>query len=361
MRPLLILSCTIGLLYQVYEVSDLFFAYRTQTAVQIAMETNIVIPSFSICFRAIDFVLNRKKSGRKYPKTRDANTLPKIPVDLVMDVLGSTTVHEILREAPEPKVLMSSCRLRQSDFYSLMYYNDHTDCNKLFNVTSYVFREFVCYHVQKANVSMYNLWQVSFVPEYFNLLYSISFDIRLFYDVQFFTVYVHEPDTSMLFDSAQTRIFRRLKRDSVQTVQATYRSVTNHRLPSPYDTNCSNLAGRHKSFTELALECMNNQTIEKLGKIFFASFNWNTSTSDNGPWNRATKDILDLSFLTGRDILDPYIDSVMKEIKDKCFRTISVCEFKHTYSRLTRREDDHMMIDLMLPRDPMVTITHYPR
>ena len=256
MKPLSILVCLVGLLYQVYEVSDLFFAYRTQTSVRIELQTKIPIPSFSACFRAVDFLKSRKtlpeKLGQNHdtnghrsksmrPKSmrpHDPNRIEILPNDRVMDLLESTTVNEIFQYAPSSSILIKSCRLRRIDSFSLMYYDDPADCYQLFNVTSYVSREFVCYHVQKSNVSIYDLWQVSFVPEYFNLLYSITFDHDRLRDVEYHTVYVHEADTSMLFDSALTRIFQRLEKDSVTTVQTTYRTVTNHRLPSPYDTNC---------------------------------------------------------------------------------------------------------------------------
>lgn len=256
MKPLLILVCLVGLLYQVYEISDLFFGYQTQTSVRIELQTRIPIPSFSACFRAVDFLESRKIISKKFPQGHDTNghrsksMRPKsmrphdrnrieiLPNDRVMDLLESTTVDEIFQYAPSSSILIKSCRLRQINSFSLMYYNDLTDCYKLFNVTSYVSREFVCYHFQKSNVSIYDLWQVSFVPEYFNLLYSITLDHERLRDVEYYTVYVHETDTSMLFDSAMTQMFQRLKKDSVATVQTTYRTVTNHRLPSPYDTNC---------------------------------------------------------------------------------------------------------------------------
>lgn len=65
--------------------------------------------------------------------------------------------------------------------------------------------------------------------------------------------------------------------------------------------------------------------------------------------------------LSGRNLLDPTVDHHLKLFKSQCFKTISVCTFKHTYSTLTHRDDFQMSIDMMLSRDPMVTITHYPR
>ena len=65
--------------------------------------------------------------------------------------------------------------------------------------------------------------------------------------------------------------------------------------------------------------------------------------------------------LTGRDLLDPTVDHHLKLFKSQCFKPISMCTFKHTYSSLTPRDDFQMSIDMMLPRDPMITITHIPR
>ena len=118
---------------------------------------------------------------------------------------------------------------------------DH--CKRLFQVEKYFHREFMCYKIKliprsatlypyyksknvttyidrysKENLSVdalpgsekaYEIQKTSFTKHWFGLFYSIFFNGKLFKDGQYFTVVVHEANSSNLYDSALTTLMWR--------------------------------------------------------------------------------------------------------------------------------------------------------
>ena len=131
------LLCFVGFVYQVIEISQEFFAYRTTSKIILRVDNKIIDPSIIFCTRCTD-ILDRSNYQHYgiYAKSNFNYT------EVLSDV-SKLTIKDIFDLTPAPEHVMIGCQIRKNAYDVNSYSQD--ECYSLFHVTKYIEGMFVCY------------------------------------------------------------------------------------------------------------------------------------------------------------------------------------------------------------------------
>lgn len=349
-RLLPALICLTGFMIQVIEVSRLYFRYSTQTEVGVFVADELEPPSLSVCFRYID-ILNRTRLSQ------ELKIHVKSPIRVTEDIhyiQSLLRIKDIFEFSPRLEDIYESCIIRFPNEYQV-HKLTKDKCRENFKMHRYYHREFICYRFEPKNFNQrLQIKYYSYAPEYFNLVFSIHFDSRIFSDSEYFSAYVHEPNTSFLLDSGQSkmflRIYKRMNR-ARETISVSYSSVRTERMPPPYDTRCinPNFINSASQMSKLFIEfdCINNFTLRELDRVMFALHTYKSN--------------LTAKVLTVPDLTNPYIGNKLRRYTRMCKVKNDPCITSFTFSKVSLYPSEVLSSELLVPSDPIINIRHVPR
>lgn len=349
-RLLPTLICLTGFMIQIIEVSRLYFRYNTQTEVGVFVADQLQAPSLSVCFRYID-ILNRSQL-----RTGLGLNISEKAFDLadIHRIQSRLRIRDIFEYSPRLEDIYESCVIRFPNEYHVHKLNKDK-CRENFKMTRYYHREFICYRFEPKNFDKrLEIKYYSYAPEFFNLVFSIHFDSRLFSDSEYFSAYVHEPNTSFLLDSGQSKMFLRIykrMKQAKEAISVSYSSVRTVRLPSPYDTFCVDpeFTSPPSSMSKLFMEfsCINNYTLREMNRVMFALHIYNSN--------------LTAKVITVPDLSNPVISSKLSKYTKLCKVKHDPCITSFTFSKVSLYPSEFLSSELLVPSDPIITIRHVPR
>ena len=236
------LLCFLGFVYQVIQISQEFFAYRTTTTVILRLGDKNIDPSIIFCTRCTD-ILDRKNYEEYgiYAKSNFNYT------EVLSDV-SKLTIKDIFDLTPAAEDVVIGCQIRKNAYDVNSYSQD--ECYSLFRVTKYVEGMFVCYqfsttmgdskfHCDEASRSYFSvneLYGISLKQLFF---FSNTIKVISFIPKGFNNSILNMPFTSRRFYVLKLRYNE--KHFSASTLNYMYISGDLYiitRLEKPYDTKC---------------------------------------------------------------------------------------------------------------------------
>lgn len=368
-RLIIFICCFIGCSYHCFEVCQLYFNFTTTTEVSVDRAVNSKPPHVSICFRFIDLLdLDHLKNQTHHPEFRYMKRpLTAEQYDLLWDTL---TLNDIFHLTPDPKhqPLVDKCMIRSRTTWQMKRMNE-TECRSRFTIRKYFHREFICYKFYAWNDDdRLDFRRYSHVSEFFNLLFGLTFKEELVENCEYFTAYVHEPDTIEFFDSSQSRLFLRVYKSYGVTEKftLTYSTVRTERLPPPYETQCYDLpvmSGQiytnWKNITygmtndEKFYSCLSNRTKEVFNKSFVAPHIYDKRI------NYTLLSRWDLSLEGNMEKFENCTKSCQEY--DLKSHTNLPCLFSYTYTKATMQPSNRTTLYLYAPQDPLIHVRHVAR
>lgn len=228
----------IGLSYQIYQMSDLYFSYKIGTSVKIGIPKILKPQAVSLCVRYTDILeysrLNAE-TGRNWSYTRDLET--------IFTYKDNLTLAEIFKYTPAVDKVVDMIAFRNSDSYDFTFRfgSDSHDVE----VHKYFYLAFICYRIVQTNAipQAYTFYTVTpSVPGLISLI-ELSAAMNLSTIVQ---VSVHGSQT-FPYRSLKTVPFQVRLREgqNEETGSTVYNSFavynvreTTRLLPPPFESDC---------------------------------------------------------------------------------------------------------------------------
>ena len=144
--------------------------------------------------------------------------------------------------------------------------NRDTDCYQHFTMSKYHHRDMICYKLLPKfgrNDTMLSMFEYTFKADHYSLIYYINLNDKFFSGVRMLSAYIHEPDTTELYDSLLAPNFRISKPNHI--LRVSYKTLHIKRLEPPYDTMCRSYPKR-SSQADQYLKRIQNETVTKLNR-----------------------------------------------------------------------------------------------
>lgn len=110
---------------------------------------------------------------------------------------------------------------------------------------------------------MLSMFDYAFKADHYGLIYYINLNDKFFSGVRMLSAYIHEPDTTELYDSLLAPNFRISEPDHV--LRVSYKTLHIRLLEPPYDTMCRVYPER-SSQADQYLKRIQNETVTKLNR-----------------------------------------------------------------------------------------------
>ena len=329
------LSASAGLLYQVTEVSGLYFKYETKTAIVQSISGPVTPPHVCLCVRYTDLIHGPKGMRR-------AATLEERFV-----YQSRLTIKEIFDLTPAANHSLTWCAYRSNDsMHSLV---STSECYSLFNVSKFYTQDLMCYNVDPLIKTTYLINRVAHSLYFSHMMFAVRFSkaFNAADKIHVIAFYGEYPWISRNYASITTRL-------------ADYRKMTfkNNKyyvsflwnkyllLPAPFDTNCSRVPIEQSS--ECKKSCMIDQLI-KINKV---------------PSSEFITDPIDLPHVNFYDLNDSSTRAFVLHAEALCS---SRCDANPCYTDITSTfmdahteleiPDQVITIHSRIPLAPVITVT----
>ena len=336
-KILSVLLCSLGLLYQVEQISERYFKFQSRSDIHLSIPENTTMPRISTCWYL--------KSVMKGMEEKS--------VEEFYNKLDTMTVEEIFNSVPPVENIMKEeegCAIRKpSQFISI--YPNRSECLKLFFIKRYIQRNFICYKFYVKNMEEENLeiTEYSLTPSSPGLIYRIVMNETPFANVPYFSAYAHSLSSSDLLDSMYAQSVFQYRDNASKyshiNIKVTYNSISITKLKPPYDTACRHYTPFYNGW-EYVYEKLKNEMIEKLGRIHTFYPESNQTRKDKIISSQVLKNV---SFL-----------KKFNEIYQSCDKTIHDCHLEYLVSKFTLSFGPDVVIYVNWPQDSHIGMRSVP-
>lgn len=356
-----------SMLYQMYHISSLYFAYAVVTSIKMETPKNIFLPSTSLCIYYPN-ILNRTlvslKLKEKYPSidTRD------LELSDTQDIL---TIKDIFTMTPDFNNLISNsnCYHRKHSVHLI----NNLRCTSILRSIKYFYGNSICYYISLRHSlihSFLTLHELKGHAFYLDLMYEIVLDAQIFQNVSLIDAYIylssHIPHKinsfSVSFSRDKSLSFENSPSFRLNFYFLSYSVVDNSYLSWPYSHCIDRDSSEGETLSPPADEifkeemirrsktnCMNQCLIEnvrrKLNRVPMTTIITNTS--------------YDEYLVTTTDLTDKMFQSNLSEIEDLCRQTCPARDCKETIylTRLLRTESaDQIRFWINAPNQPTIRV-----
>ena len=251
---------TIGLLYQLGQISNRYFMYQTRSEVQLSVPDSITVPILSTCWWIKDLMTDMKNKQ----------------LNEFYSHISKMTIDEILKNIhPVEKILENDvgCTVRLPNKLAASYpYSTRKECLTMFNITTYIQRDFSCYQFTPTAIdssTQLSLVEYTLSPQSSGLVYRLYMDQKIFTSIASLIGFVHSPYSSRIHDSIFANSFTRFGKSNMSLgimVKVSFSGVSIERLEPPFDTACRIFPER-ASAIQYFLTKLQQETILTLGKV----------------------------------------------------------------------------------------------
>ena len=186
------LLCLTGFLYQVIEISVLYFSFPTSTKVILELEGIHSKPSVVFCAQFID-ILDRTYYEKYGIRSEQELLRDRSGHDSIERELSVLTVQDIFDLTPKVNKVMQGCRLRRNSYQLTPY--DLEFCRKIFHINKYIQGKYLCYQFLQNNSFDCELASQSHSSS--NDLYEVSFE-RFFTKSVYLKLFAMSPTPGVL-------------------------------------------------------------------------------------------------------------------------------------------------------------------
>lgn len=253
-KILLYVFCLTGFLYQCTQISVSYFKYAVQTKIQLIVPQEVKINDYTICVRYTDVI-----TGNDFIETPDFS----------INFMKNHTLQQIFDSVPQPEELIDECVIHDADSFVVFNLN-RSECYEKFNVTRYIYREFVCYELHYKNDSeIFSHLQVSGSFIFAKILYQITLNESTpLNNVRLLTASAYFPGDWVQYASLEMANDISTRR----SIDSTYNYYTTRNqmfevtlLEPPYETNCFSYG--NSSNDMCIMDCLKRESMKKFNAI----------------------------------------------------------------------------------------------
>ena len=350
-RLIIILIACCGLIFQIINISDRYFQFKTRTIIGITNPLHINIPTLSTCWDSED-VLEiseiEEKLNISFPSTEQI----KKNLTLYWNAAENLNASDYFDFTPSNESILENdtgCSIRYPGRVSPQYpYPPSKECYERFNISKFLHRGMMCYSfsLKIPPKTRLEAEEYSLAPESSGMIFKLFFDKKIFGDVGFYSAFLHGSTTSKLLDSmfSPKRYFFLIPNSTNNYMNAdvTYSSVTATKLPPPYDTRCRDIPG-YKAEAEYYFAQLREKLIEEIN--FVDTF-------------APIYDRIQYPLLSPHGFAGGTLQKKFDKIRNSTHHVQSVCKSHYYVSRSTIGASDQLYVGVFWPEDTTVVLEY---
>ena len=334
--------CTTGFLYQLLQVSQVYFRYRTTTRLELKIIELVEHAIVVFCSRYIDLIDRRQHE--KYGLNSS------IPIEFkdIVDEQSKLRIKDIFELTPSPNDTLNSCMTR-SETLDVPRIHSSEQCLHQMNISKVINGEHVCYSFTLECMTKYSPGNVASSMNYMAVVYDLELNDN-FSNVTAVSFIVHLLDKLSLHPLG-SRLYSAISvNDNGIGNKRFFLSYENNvidRLPSPYDTNC--LSGH---LTQLCYETCLTQEMKSVNRV---------------PWSSFIDKPSDSLMMTNKDLENEtmfnFTSNAFRQCHQKC-KTKLECHTEFTKTKLfeaTGTPHNLTRISIMIPAAGDVHVVSIPQ
>lgn len=330
-----------GLIYNLWSISEIFFKFQITTEISIQIPRTYEPLDVHFCVRYTDLISSKLKK-KLLQNWNHLNVTNEIRI-----LQYAIQLNEIFYDTPNETLLFDHVEFREKGSYELIICNS-SYCNEYFNVTRFVFMEYICYQISLRSDKIsqsFDLINLAVSPAFSGLSVRITFN-KIFNFVQFFKVALSRPG-----DYPYTELAVAPQRFGDHNLMVGYKSLKSKLLPSPYTSNCFDYKQiAFNSRDDCYSKCVFEKTIEKIYKLPFAVI-----LDDN--YNKRI-----VSYI---DIQEKKVSQIVQSIHDQCSLKCRKRDcYKESLTTLVMplsTDSETFVIATAVPSDPEVDVRTSPK
>ena len=297
------LICLLGLMFQVQQVSELYFHFYTTSKTVFRFREVDYYQTIMYCPRLVD-LLNRSS----YQDYSIGQHIPQNVPDVYKE-LSRLTIRSILELTPPASDVIKSCIVRHGRLATPLSMNQR-DCKAFFKVIKSVNGERVCYTFIPRIVTNYSSGDVSSSESWTNVVYNIYLNPSIVKTtVAIFISSVIDPQANEFGPDLNSRPYHakvvNSKTFNVSGLQVSGESTEINRMALPYDTKCIPGHGRETCYEH----CLQNR-LKIINRL---------------PWSGFYREAIDMKMLTALDLKNKTTSEFAEKSFEECY---SLCKVK---------------------------------
>ena len=233
--PLFLLVCLSGLLFQIQQVSELYFQFLTWSKIEYRVREVDDYQTISFCPRFTE--LMDRTRHKEYGIQLEA----PIGLDNILKEMSTLTIKDILDLTPPESDIIHQCTIRGIKLSVPLLLN-RSECEKFFTVIKAVNGERICYTFMPPKQANYSIGDVASSQTHTNSVYQLNMKPNLGRSTNAFFISYYN-DVEGKEDPLESRPFQAEfvnTRTFNQSRFAVYGESTEiTRLPAPFDTSCT--------------------------------------------------------------------------------------------------------------------------
>ena len=301
--------CLSGFLFQVHEVSELYFQFITTSKTELEIREVDHYQTMMYCPRSVDIF---NETHKEFGSTKNLI----LTQDRVENELSNLTIKDILELTPPENSAIKQCVLRQG-IMLIPEVMDGRDCESFFNVSKLVIGERICYKIMPKIGANFSVGAVASSKYYTNIVYAIRINRNVLASkfAFFISLTANQRHKNDPLDSRSYQAKVLNERTLNESSFSIYGESTEiHRLPPPFDTKCTPGHRREKCYEK----CLNKELalINRLS------------------WSAYHRRKLDIKILTAKDLRN---NSISQFVKKAFLQCQSLCKtHKDCYTQFSR-------------------------
>ena len=337
------LVCLSGFVFQVHQVSDLYFHFYTTSKTVFQVRETDYYQTIMYCPKSVD-LLNRSS----YKNYSIGKQPPQNPADMFKE-LNSLNIRAIFQLTPPESDVIESCVVRHGRLATPLIMN-RSDCNSFFKVIKSVNGVRVCYTFMPRMLTNYSIGDLSSSEGYTNVIYYIFFNRSIAGTKEAsFISSVMDPHANKFDHDLHSRTYQakvvNFKTFNISCLYISGESTDINRLPAPHDTKCT--PGHDR---EICYESCLQKGFKQINRL---------------PWSGFYTQAIDIKMLTALDLRNRTILKFAEQSFERCH---SLCKLKveclTKFSRTTVQDfRSHYYLSLfasMLPSFPHISLYTVP-
>ena len=330
------ITCISGFLFQLHQVSQVYFRYQTTSKILIHVREIDEFPSIFFC-PAFYYLLNRSEYKNYGISSEIPNNYSKILTEL-----STLTVKQILELTPNTLSIIKSCEIRDDNTSTFVQQNS-SECYNFFEIIKSVNGERICYRIAPRNVTKYSTGNAASSLTDVTSVYKITFN-PFFGRPRFGFIISHfshgaDPLYSRMFAAK----FKNEKTINESTFCVYGQAKEIIKLPDPYDTRCR---PHHKRQV-----CYEDCLIARLSII------------NRMPWSGFHTKPLNILLFTPLDYNNETMARVAHNSFNQCHQECKIraeCNTRLTITTTFMYSSLNFVIEAMIPSQPFTEIAAIP-
>ena len=330
--------CLLGFVFQVQQVSDLYFRFETTSRTVYQFRETDYYQSIIYCPRFMDLI--DRKRLKEVGKSLSEGSLEDY-----LRGLSSLAIKDILELTPSESQVIHNCMVRVGRMSSATVMNQK-ECEAYFRVIKSVRGESICYTFMPSVWAKYSVRYVASSLTHTSIVYELHVEPSI--AESYVAFFINSPTESIgdSKDPLHSVPFQALALSNhfLQSRFAVYGdSIEIHRLPPPFDTNC--FPGHDQ---EICYEACLAEKFQAINRF---------------PWSGFHRKKLNMTMLTPIDFRNETIARFVDISLEKChFRCKMRSECLIRFSRTTIQEytAERLTLASMLPTLPHMSLYAVP-